>query len=74
MPPNDYTTELQTGEREMTNMKHYTITVPVSKLLEPDYTDGIMAESIEDAVLKFDECLDLSEFTVDEIKSFITEI
>ena len=55
-------------------MQHYTITIPYSKLAEPDYTDGIMAESLDDAVRKFDDCLDLSEFTKDQIKSFITEI
>lgn len=60
--------------QQYSSMQHYTITVPVSKLSEPDYTDGIMAESLDDAVQKFDECLDLSEFTKDQIRSFITEI
>ena len=54
--------------------KHYTITVPNSSLHSPDYTDGIMAESLEDAVEAFNECLDLSEFTKLQIASFITEI
>lgn len=55
-------------------MQHFTITVPVSKLSEPDYTDGIMAHDIDDAVTKFSECLDLDEFTPEQIKSFITAI
>ncbi len=56
------------------SMQHFTITVPVSKLSEPDYTDGIMAHDIDDAVTKFSECLDLDEFTPEQIKSFITAI
>lgn len=55
-------------------MKHYTITVPVSKLSEPDYTDGIMADSLGHAVEKFMDCLDLEEFTKLQVASFITEI
>ncbi len=56
-------------------MQHYTITVPAPiDSFERDYTDGIMAESLEDAVNKFDKCLDLSEYTKEEITSFITQI
>lgn len=55
-------------------MQHYTITVPSSKLSEPDYTDGIMAENLGHAVEKFMECLDLEGFTILQVASFITEI
>ena len=55
-------------------MQHYTITIQVGEL-ENDYVDGIMAESLEDAVTKFSECLDLCEnMTTEEITNLITAI
>jgi len=55
-------------------MKHYTIIIPSNDVFSSDYIDGIMAKSIEDAAVKFDDCLDLSEYTQNEIISFISEI
>lgn len=55
-------------------MKHYTIIIPSGNVFFPDYVDGIMAKSIKDAAAKFNDCLDLSEYTENEIISFISEI
>lgn len=53
--------------------QHYTITVPVNEY--EDYVDGIMAESLEDAVVKFSECLDLLEgMATEEITKLVTAI
>ena len=57
--------------------QHYTITVPEREdegVWKDEYTDGIMAESKEEAVRLFSECLNLAEFTKEEIAGFVTEI
>ena len=52
--------------------KHYSITIK-SKTDEPDYEDGIMAESKEDAIRLFQECLDTG-LTDEELEDCVTEI
>lgn len=54
--------------------QHYTIIIPAKSEFERDYVDGIMAESLGDAVEKFNDCLDLEEYTKLQIASFITQI
>lgn len=54
--------------------QHYTITIPETEYNDT-YTDGIMAESLEDAVIKFSECLDLCEnMTTEQITNLVTAI
>lgn len=52
-------------------MKHYTLSIKSHASIE-DYEDGIMAESLEDAIKMFQECLDLG-IPAEEFKNYVTE-
>lgn len=52
--------------------QHYTLSIK-SHTDAPDYEDGIMAESLEDAVRLFQECLDTG-LPDEELAKCITQI
>ena len=54
------------------NMKHYSLSIK-SHGIEPDYEDGIMAESLEDAVKRFQDCLD-TRLSNEELSKCIIQI